>query len=191
VGHSRQRSDMRWDDRLGDLFDDLEQQADGLVLSQRDAEVAELARAEYAQVDLASRLHGSIGRRLLLDVQGFGMLEGDLSRVGVGWCLLGSGAQEWLVRLAATGSLRGLAERGIAVQARPVTARLGLASALRRVADDRAEVVLHRVDGTTTRGRLLRVGVDFLDLRTETDGTGPAGGVQTVPLAALAVVRAC
>jgi hypothetical protein len=180
---------MRWDDRLGDLFDDLEQQADGLDLSRRDAEVAELARAEYAQVDLASRLHGSIGRRLVVDLEGFGVLDGEVNRVGEGWCLLSSGAQEWLVRLAATRSLRGLAERGVPAQARPVTARLGLASALRRVAEAQVEVALHRVDASTTRGRLLRVGVDFLDLRTETDGTGPAGPVQTVPLAALAVVR--
>ena len=182
---------MRWDDRLGDLFADLEQQADGLALSQRDAEVAELARAEYAQVDLVSRLHSSIGRRLLLDVEGFGVLEGELSRVGEGWCLVGSAGQEWLVRLAATGSLRGLAERGVPVQARPVTARLGLASALRRVAEAQADVVLHRVAGATTRGRLLRVGADFLDLRAEGDGSGPSGSVQTVPLAALAVVRTC
>ncbi len=180
---------MRWDDRLGDLFDDLEQQADGLALSQRDAEVAELARAEYAQVDLASRLHGSVGRRLLLDVEGFGILEGDVSRVGDGWLLLHSGAQESVVRLAAAGSLRGLAERGVPEQARPVTARLGLASALRRVAEAQVETVLHRVDATTTRGRLLRVGVDFLDLRTETDGAGTAGSTQTVPFAALAVLR--
>ena len=31
-----------------DLFDDLEQQAEGLALTERDAAVAELGRAEYA-----------------------------------------------------------------------------------------------------------------------------------------------
>jgi hypothetical protein len=190
---------MRWDDRLGELFDDLEQQAEGLALSQRDAEVAELARAEYAQVDLAARLHGSLGRRLVLEVEGFGVLDGVLSRVGSGWCLLGTGSREWLVRLAATGSLRGLVERGLPAEGRPVTARLGLASALRRVAETQAEVVLHRVDGTTMRGRPLRVGADFLDLRTDADGAGPESAgpdsagpdsVRTVPFSALALVRA-
>lgn len=180
---------MRWDDRLGDFFEDLEQQADGLALSQRDAEVAELARADFAQVDLAARLHASIGHTLLLEVEGLGVLDGVLTRVGSGWCLLGSGPQEWLVRLAATASLRGLAERGVPAQARPVTARLGLGSALRRIAEAQVEVVLHRVDGTATRGRLVRVGADFLDIRRDADGAGPADSVQTVPFSAVAAVR--
>jgi hypothetical protein len=180
---------MRWDLRLGELFDDLEQQADGLALAQRDAEVAELVRAEYAQVDLEARLHASLGGRLLLDVEGAGVLDGTLTRVGAGWCLLGAHGREWLVRLAATRSLRGLAERAVAVRARPVTSRLGLGSALRRVAEDRDEVVLHRTDGTTSRGRLVRVGVDFVDLGAADDGAESTGLAQTVPLHAFAALR--
>jgi len=180
---------MRWDERLGGLFDDLEQQADGLALTQRDAEVAELARAEYAQVDLEARLHASTGRWLVLDVEGPGVLEGTLSRVGAGWCLLGSGAQEWLVRLAATLSLRGLADRGVPARVRPVTARLGVASALRRVGDERAEVVLHRLDGTALRGRLVRVGVDFVDLGTGGEAPAEPGAVLAVPFHAIAALR--
>jgi hypothetical protein len=180
---------MGWDERLGELFDDLEQQADGLALSQRDAEVAELARAEYAQVDLEARLHASLGRWLLLDVQGAGMLEGTLSRVGAGWCLLAREGQEWLVRLAATLSLRGLAERGAPARARPVTARLGLGSALRRVAEDRVDVVLQRVDGTVLRGRLVRVGVDFMDLAAGGEAVGSPAPVLAVPFQAVAALR--
>ena len=59
---------MRWEERLLDLFDDLEQQADGIALAERDALVAEQSRAEYAAVTLADRLHASVGTRLLLDV---------------------------------------------------------------------------------------------------------------------------
>ena len=177
---------MRWDDRLADLFDDLEQQADGLALAHRDAEVAELARAEYAQVELVARLHGSLGRRLRVRVSGVGSLDGVLSRVGSGWCLLDSGAQEWLVRLAAAGSVRGLTERGAAAPTRPATARLGLASALRTVAEARLEAVLHRLDGSESRGLLGRVGADFVDVRTAEE---PRGEVETVPFEAIAAVR--
>jgi hypothetical protein len=177
---------MRWDDRLGDLIDDLEQQADGLALAQRDAEVAELARAEFAQVELCTRLHGSLGRRLLLDVGGLGVVEGVLRRVGSGWCLIDGGAQEWLVRTGGVRSLRGLADRGLPAPALPVTARLGMGSALRGLADAHVEAVLHRVDGAVRRGRLERVGADFLDLRT---GEAGAGYLEAVPFQAVAAVR--
>lgn len=177
---------MSWDERLGELFDDLEQQAEGLALSQRDAEVAELVRAEYAQVDLTARLHGSLGHRLLLDVDGLRVLDGVLGRVGSGWCLLDSGAREWVVRLDAVRSLRGLGERVVRAQARPLAARLGLASALRSVAQAQVDAVLHRVDGSATRGRLERVGSDFVDLRV---GDRDAGYLETVPFVALAAVR--
>jgi hypothetical protein len=177
---------MRWDDRLGQLFEDLEHQAEGLALSHRDAEVAELARAEYAQVDLAARLHGSLGLRVLLSVDGVGAVEGSLSRVGLDWCLLHPGSQAWLVRLAATGSLRGLAERAAPVGARPATAQLGFGSALRSVAEAQVAAVLHKVDGSLSRGVLARVGADFLDLR----GTQETGGyLETVPFRAIAAVR--
>jgi hypothetical protein len=177
---------MPWDRRLEDLFDDLEQQADGLALAQRDAEVAELARAEYAQVDLAARLHGSLGRRLVLDVLGAGAVEGSLSRVGRDWCLIDTGSNECLVRLAATRSLRGLAAGGPSLESRRITARLGLASALRTVAQSRLDSVLLSTDGSATRGRLERVGADFVDIRA---GEGDAGHLQTVPFGAVAAVR--
>ena len=55
---------MHWEERLLAVFDDLEQQAEGLALEARDAEVAELGRAEYAAVDVAARLHGAVASRL-------------------------------------------------------------------------------------------------------------------------------
>jgi hypothetical protein len=179
---------MRWDDRIGDLFADLEQQADGLALAARDAEVAEQSRAEYASVDLASRLHGSVGARLLVTVTGAGPLDATLARVGVGWCLLDAGPHEWVVRLAAVGGVRGLSERAVAEQARPVTARLGLGSALRGVVEARTEVVLHRVDGTQVPGTLRRVGADFVEVAV---GEGRSGYLEAVPFGALAAVRSC
>jgi hypothetical protein len=173
---------MRWEERLLDLFDDLEQQAAGLALGERDAQVAELSRAEYAEVDLAARLHASTGAPLRLEVLGLGALDGSLASAGDGWCLLDVAGQDWLVPLAAVVSLRGLAAGGVADAARPVTTRLGLGSVLRGIAEDRDEVVLHRRDGQVVRGVLGRIGRDFVEL-------GAPGGVGVVPFEAVAALR--
>jgi hypothetical protein len=174
---------MRWEERLLDLFDDLEQQADGLALAERDALVAEQSRAEYAGVDLAARLAASVGARVWLDVQGVGGLDGVLRRTGDGWLVLGAGAQAWVVRLAAVRRARGLSEGAVDAAARPLTARLGLASALRGLAETRLEAVLHGTDGQVTRAVLGRVGRDFVEVR-------PADGpVEVVPFAAVAALR--
>src|SRR3954453_9609446 len=87
---------MRWEERLLDLFDDLEQQAEGLALAGRDAEVAEQARAEDARVDLDPRVHASTGAELRLWVAGLGPLDARLVQVGDGWCLLVDERTEWL-----------------------------------------------------------------------------------------------
>ena len=101
---------MHWEERLLALFDDLEQQAEGLALSARDAEVAELGRAEYAQVDLASRLHGSVGRRVGLVVEGLGRLDAVLARVGAEWCLADERLPV-LLHLRGGGTVRGTVRR--------------------------------------------------------------------------------
>lgn len=181
---------MRWEERILDLFEDLEQQAEGLALAERDALVAEQGRAEYAEVDLTARLHASLGTRLLLDVAGEGALDATLLRVGDGWCLLAAGRHEWIVVLSAISSVRGLVDRGVPSPARPLTARLGLASALRGVAEERDEVVLHRVDGALVRGPLGRVGADFVEVVAASDtGVDAAAYVEVVPFWAVAAVR--
>lgn len=180
---------MRWDERLAGLFDDLEQQAEGLALADRDAEVAEALRAEYSQVDLASRLFASLGAQLRLTVTGVGAVDGTLRRAGEGWCLLDTGAQEWVVRLAAVTAVRGLVDRGVVPTARPLTARLGLGSVLRGLGEARGETMTHRTDGSLLRGLLGRVGADFVEV-VVSDGEGYVTQVpDVVPFAALAAVR--
>jgi hypothetical protein len=147
--------------------------------------VAEAVRAEYSQVDLASRLFASLGAPLRLSVTGVGTVAGRLGRAGEGWCLLDSGAQEWVVRLAAVTTLRGLTDRA-AGASRPVTARLGLGSVLRGLAESRAETLLHRTDGSTLQGVLGRVGADFVEVEASGDLDVY---VDAVPFAALAAVR--
>jgi hypothetical protein len=174
---------MRWEDRLTALFDDLEQQAEGLALAERDAEVAERSRAEYAGVDLAARLHASVERSVAVHVVGFGWLVAPLTRVGADWCLFVDGHQEWVVPFAAVSAARGLSERAVGVSARRVTARLGLGSFLRGVAESREPVLVHRRDGASHRGAVRRVGADFLEL------SGHDGTVDLLPFGHLAALR--
>lgn len=186
---------MRWEDRLCALFEDLEQQAEGLHLSERDAEVGERSRAEYAGVTLASRLHASVGLCLTLRLSGPGRLVGVLLRVGVGWCMVraDSSGQVWIVPSAAVLDVQGLSARAVSEPARSVLARLGLGSALRGVAEAGANVVFEQVDGSQHRGAVVRVGSDFVEIRDE---TGPATvrrsaqrAEHVIPFAALAAVR--
>ena len=87
---------MGWDERLFDLLDDLEGQAEALYAAERDAELADRSRAEYAGVTLAGRLMASVGRDVLLDLDGTGPVRGELRRVGTGWCLVsGDAATGW------------------------------------------------------------------------------------------------
>ena len=177
--------EVRWEERLLEVFDDLEQEAEGLALQARDAVAAERARELYSEVDLASRLHGSVGAVVELLVPGAGPVQGRLVRAGRDWCLVADGAtgHEWVVNLSGLLCVRGLASRAAAERVRPVTSRLGIASALRRLAAEPEPVVVTRSDGVVRRGRLLRVGSDFVELAAET------GGSEVLPVGALAVLR--
>lgn len=182
---------MPWDERLIALFDDLEQQAEGLALSARDAGAAELGRSEYARVGLADRLHGSLGRRLELSVAGVGRLRATLLRPGLDWCLVTDGTHEWLVRMAALSRVGRLGEQARDVQHRPLAARLGFGSALRGVSDEAVPVLVHLLDGSTARGLVRRVGADFVEIAAERDdgGLDSGGGPVALPFAGVAAVR--
>lgn len=183
-----------WEQRLLALFDDLEQQAEGLALAERDARVADLSRAEYGELDLASRLHAAVGAVLLLDVAGVGRLRGTVVRVGADWVLVDDGVHTWLVRQAALEQLRGLPDRALDAAARPVAARLGLGSVLRSIAADAEPVVVHGTSGGVLRGRVRRVGADFVEVDTgepaeAARSSAGAAGVAVLPWSALAAVR--
>lgn len=154
------------------MLEDLEQQAEGLALAERDAEVAELGRAAYSTVDLASRVHASLGRQVSLEVLVLGRLSGRLSSAGAGWLLLGAPATEWLVPLPRVTAFEGLSEWALTPVARPLTARLGFGSVLRRLAEQGDRVTAVRSDGARVAGLLRRVGADFVEVVPE----GRAGG---------------
>ena len=162
---------MGWDERLFDLLDDLEGQAEALYAAERDAELADRSRAEYASVTLESRLMASSGREVTLHVTGAGRVSGELRRVGSGWCLVTGDGRDSLVPTAAVESVTGLSDRAVPEVAWSPVARLGLGSALRRLADGGLPCVLVTRSGVRHDVVLLRIGRDFVE--AESDGDPP------------------
>jgi hypothetical protein len=154
-----------WDERLFAFLDDLEHQAQALYDADRASELADRARSEYASVSLVSRLMASIGSPVALDVRGVGPVAGELQRVGPDWCLVHGATQDWVVRLAAVTVVEGASERAVPDVAWSPVNRLGLGSALRRLADTGADCRLHSEDGTVRDARVVRVGADFVEAR--------------------------
>lgn len=168
------------DRRLDDVFEDLEQQAAGLGLAERDAELADRARGEYAAVTMADRVHASLGRQVRLALLGGEKVDGELVDAGVDWCAVTSAqGRAWLVRLAAVAQATGLSSRSLPAAARPVAARLGFGSALHRFAEDDPELLLHLATGPSQRVRLVRVGADFVEVEPADEGRGTAVLVAT------------
>jgi hypothetical protein len=155
---------MGWEDDLFALFDDLEGRAEALYDSEREPDLADRSRAEYRNVTLASRLMASIGANVTLDVVGVGPITGSLDRVGAGWCLVSGAAQDWIAASSAVATVRGAAERSVPEVAWSPLTKLGLGSALRRLANSGERCVVHLRDGSAHDGVLRRVGADFVEL---------------------------
>jgi hypothetical protein len=174
---------VSWDEDLFAAFDDLEAQAEALVDAERAAELADRSRSEYAAVTLAGRLMASTGREVACAVRGPGQVRGTLQRVAGDWSLVHGHGQDWVLRHAAVVSVRGLSDRAVPRVAWPVTARLGFAAALRRLADAGERCVVHLLDGGSHDVVLHRIGADFAEARTV------RGGDLVVATAAIAAVQ--
>lgn len=157
---------MTWEQDLFGLLDDLEQQADALYDAERAPGLADRSRAEYQQVTLAARLMASVERSVQLGVLGVGPVSGQLERVAGQWCLVRGNGQDWIVRLAAITTVTGAARRAVPEVAWSPVTRLGIGSALRRLAEAGERCVVHLLDGTLHDGTLARVGQDFTELVT-------------------------
>jgi hypothetical protein len=176
------------DGGLGDLFEDLEQQAAGIEITERDAELADRVRGEYAAVALADRVHASGGREVALVLHGGEVVEGPLVEAGSGWCAVRPApGVTWVVRLGAVAVARGLSPRALPGAVRPAVARLGLGSALHRFAEDGGGVQLHLVTGAPWEARIVRVGADFLEVLRLAGARAPAP--ELVTFDALRAVR--
>lgn len=175
---------MTWEEELFSLFDDLESQASAAYALDREAEIADRSRSEYAQVTLAGRLMASVGLELIVDIRGVGPVTGTLERVSSGWFLVSGQGADWVVRQAVVGAVTGASERAVPEVAWSAVARLGIGSALRRLAESGERCLLHRVDGVRLEGTLRRVGADFVEVLT-----GEPARVVLVPYDALAAVQ--
>ena len=177
-------ADPPWEHAVLALLDDLEQQAEGLHLAERAAEVDALSVAEYAEVPLVARLHASIGREVQVGVLDELEVRGRLARVGSDWLLVHRDHIAWFVNLTAVLTVSGLDAHAVPDEARPLSSRLSLRSVLRGLAEERRRCSLQLRGGRVAQGTLGRVGADFAELRAD----HPAEAV-VVPLAGIAVVR--
>ncbi|KAA1418788.1 hypothetical protein F0U44_09870 [Nocardioides humilatus] len=175
---------MGWEDDLFALFDDLEGQAGALAAAERGAEHADRSRAEYQNVTLASRLMASVGAELTLGVAGVGAVTGTVDRVAAEWLLLSAGQHDWVVSTDAVLTVERASVRSIPEVAWSPLTRLGLGSALRRIAEAGERCLLHLRDGSRHEGNLRRVGVDFCELVEGDDRR-----MILVPFAALAAAQ--
>ncbi len=180
---------MTWDEAVFDVLEDLEGEAVGRFAVERDAELLDRRRAEYATVSLASRLMASVGAEVSLEVSGAGRLSGILRRVGSGWCVLrpGHGSHTWLVVLDAVETAVGLSGRGVPEVAWPPVARLGLGAGLRRLADEGAPCLVVTRSGARLPMVLHRVGRDFVEGRAPLEGAVEGAADQPVVVACAAL----
>ena len=161
---------MGGEEELFAFLEDLEGQAAALYDVERAPDLVDRARAEYQQVALAARLMASVDLEVSLELLGAGVVSGRLARVATGWCLVRRPGQDWVVRLAAVVAAHGTSDRAVPEVAWPALARLGLAAALRRLADRAEPGTLHLTDGRRHDGTLLRVGADFVEIASGADG---------------------
>jgi hypothetical protein len=179
---------VSWERALLELFDELEVKAEGLAQESRDDDVADLARVEYAEVTLADRLHGAVGTPVVIHAAGDLTLTGRLERVGRGCAAVLSadhprGLQ--VVNADHVLSVVSTSQRAMFEPARGVTSRLGLASAIRHLAEEVHTITVRLSDGRRVVGDLRRVGADFVELVPEAE-VAPAPLL--VPLPAVVTV---
>ena len=177
---------MSWEESMFAVFDDLEQQAQGLHLVERDAEVADLMLAEYSLVSLAARLHASVGLDVRVRLLGGRVVGGRLARLGEDWFLLVDGSAEWVVRHQGVVSVGGLSTRADSEETWSVVDRLTLRTVLRRLSMTNESCLVHFCDDQQVEGRVGRVGRDFFELNV-----GEAAGelVQAVPYSSVAALQ--
>jgi hypothetical protein len=177
---------MGWEESMFAVLDDLEQQAAGLHLVERDAEVADLTVAEYAGISLGARLHASLGLELRVRLVGGRQLSGRLARIGKDWMLLVDRSGQWIVRFDGVAALTGLSARADSEETWSVMDRLTLRAVLRRLSSVSEPCQVHFVDDQQVAGRVGRVGRDFFELLV---GEGPDRTVQVVPVISVCALQ--
>ncbi|KIS26879.1 hypothetical protein TV39_14000 [Arthrobacter sp. SPG23] len=183
---------MRWDA----LFGDMEAQLASVDRLDLESEISERSRAEVAGVELADRLRGSMGLRVAVHLVSGAVFEGTLGHVGGESLLLNDHHHQVLVPFAAVSRYHGLGRLAVS-EPSSVRRKLGLASALRALARDRADLAVVLVGGTqeaaVLSGVIDRVGRDYLDLALTRPGEARRAAnvsqIASVPFSSLGALR--
>jgi hypothetical protein len=183
---------MRWDA----LFEDMEAQLASVDRLELESEIAERSRADVAGIELADRLRGSLGLRVAVHLASGNAFEGTLSHVGAESLLLNDHHHQVLIPFAAASRYHGLGRLAVS-EPSSVRRKLGLASALRGLARDRADVAVVLVGGTTEAaglsGVIDRVGRDYFDLALTRPGEARRAAnvsqIASIPFSSLAALR--
>lgn len=182
---------MRWDA----LFEDLESQLAEAGRLALDSEVNERARAEMVGLELADRLRAVLGCRLTVYLSSGESFSGTLTHAGGDALVLDEEQHQLLIPYTAAVRYAGLGRLSLA-ESSSVRRGIGLASALRGMARDRAElsVLVGNVGGAVRlAGVIDRVGGDYFDLAVLTPGEARrshhVSQIATIPFTALEAVR--
>lgn len=183
---------MRWNA----LFEDMEAQLAEAETLAFESEVSERSRADVALVGLADRLRGSLGGAIGVHLVSGSTFTGALSHVGAESLVVDEVAHQVLVPFSAVSHYSGIGRIAVC-EPSAVRAKVGLASALRGLARDRAPltVLLARGESGEQRipGVIDRVGRDFIDLAVTPPGESRRASrildIATVPFGALRALR--
>ncbi|MFJ6536250.1 hypothetical protein ACIQH5_08440 [Paenarthrobacter sp. NPDC091711] len=182
---------MRWDS----LFSDLEAQFSAGRALEAESEITERARVELASIELGDRLRGALGAEIKIGLNDGSLVRGRLSHVGGEWLVLTERGRQWLLPYASVVSYQGLGRVALKPESL-IRQSLGIASALRALAKDRSQVVVHLKvaagDGYKLQGVIDRVGRDYLDLAVVQHGevrrASNVAAVMTIPFSSLAAL---
>ncbi len=179
---------MRWKA----LFDDMDSQFAGIESAASNSEIADRVRREQGSVALVDRLRAQIGFVLRVRVSGNLAFDGEVTHVGSEWLVLSKEAAEVLIPLGAIRTIEGVNRRVMGEVSR-VERTLGLASAFRAMARDRAHVTVYQVEaGAHIQGVIDRVGADFVEIAAVPPGeqrrSTSVTGVYCIPFSAVAAV---
>lgn len=182
---------MRWDA----LFEDLEAQLWADERLTLEAEISERARVEAAAVGLTQRLRGSTGLQISVGLYTEAVVEGTLVHTGAEAMVIIEGRHQVLVPYVAVCRYGGLGRYAQAERS-AIQRTLGLASSLRALARDRAELAVSFLGNggqPMVYGVIDRVGKDYFDLalvpRGEARRRDSVQQLWTVPFASLAAIR--
>ncbi len=162
---------------------------------EKESEITDRARIELAGIDLGDRLRGAAGAEIKIVLVDGSVIGGVLGHSGSEWLVLTEGARQWLVPHASVLSYQGLGKVALKPSSR-IQQSLGIASALRVLSRDRAELVVHLAvrtgDGYKLHGVIDRVGRDHFDLAVVPHGevrrAGNIAAVLTIPFGSLAAL---